>query len=126
MTTPYQKGVRAEYLLANELREQGWTVIRSAGSKGPADLVAWKEPDIRLIQVKRCCSVPELKRAIREAIDKFEESGVWFGSWHTFEIFLRYRVGWIRVIRRTECWELWSAHSDLLGQTEWPILEQEV
>ena len=37
----------------NELRQQGYLVIRSAGSKTPVDLVAVGQNDVRLIQVKR-------------------------------------------------------------------------
>ena len=34
------------------LEDAGFTVIRAAASKGPADLVAWDAVGLRLIQVK--------------------------------------------------------------------------
>jgi Holliday junction resolvase len=52
----YRKGARAEYKLKSELERAGWTVVRSAGSHGYWDLVAFKfrrgHVDILLIQVK--------------------------------------------------------------------------
>ena len=52
----YTKGARAEYKLKRKLEEAGWTVVRSAGSHGYWDLVAFKfrkgHVDIALIQVK--------------------------------------------------------------------------
>jgi len=45
----YRKGVKYERRAKAELEEAGWVVIRSAGSKGGADLVAIK---VRQIQVK--------------------------------------------------------------------------
>ena len=48
----YISGYRAECLCRNDLREQGYTVIRAAGSKGKIDLCAVNSSEIRLIQVK--------------------------------------------------------------------------
>jgi hypothetical protein len=52
----YRKGARAEYKLKSELERAGWTVVRSSGSHGFWDLVAFKfrrgHVDILLIQVK--------------------------------------------------------------------------
>jgi Holliday junction resolvase len=52
----YKKGARAEYKLKSELERAGWTVVRSAGSHGYWDLVAFRfrrgHVDILLIQVK--------------------------------------------------------------------------
>ena len=48
----YISGYRAECLCRNDLREQGYTVIRAAGSKGKIDLCAVNGTEIRLIQVK--------------------------------------------------------------------------
>ena len=41
-----------ERLLMVQLKRQGWHVVRSAGSKGPVDLVAWNGGDFMAIQVK--------------------------------------------------------------------------
>jgi len=125
MTTPYQKGVRVENLLANELRARGWTVLRGAGSKGPADLVAWKEPRVRFIQVKRCRSVSGLRRAVCDAIDKFEQGDAWFDSAVAFEITLRYQRYWVTVWRSCEVWKCARWAESLLGQSEWPSNRRE-
>jgi len=58
MPTPYQRGRALEYAFAAKLREAGWFVIRSAGSKGPFDLVAFNGSRIRLIQ---CCATSAAK-----------------------------------------------------------------
>jgi len=49
MTDRYAKGARYERRAKAELEEDGWVVVRSAGSKGGADLVAIK---VRQIQIK--------------------------------------------------------------------------
>jgi len=52
----YRKGIKAEYRLKRALEEQDWVVVRSAGSHGFWDLVAFRfKPgfvDILLLQVK--------------------------------------------------------------------------
>lgn len=50
----YEKGRRKEWKIKKQLEMQGLTVLRSAGSKGFADLVAIdkKEHQIRFIQCK--------------------------------------------------------------------------
>ncbi len=54
--THYSAGRRLEYRARDELIAQGYTVVRSAGSKGPIDLVAIGPAKgrctVRLIQVK--------------------------------------------------------------------------
>jgi Holliday junction resolvase-like predicted endonuclease len=57
--TRYASGRRAEWRARDWLRRRGYTVIRSAGSKGLVDLVAWREPrsigsrqDVIFVQVK--------------------------------------------------------------------------
>lgn len=50
--TNYQSGARAERLLRAKLKRHGYEVVRSAGSKGMFDLVAWNTTIIRFIQVK--------------------------------------------------------------------------
>ncbi len=50
--TRYERGRRLEYHARSDLRKQGFTVIRSAGSKGPADLVAINQKQVLLVQVK--------------------------------------------------------------------------
>jgi hypothetical protein len=48
----YRKGKRYERLTRKSLEEKGFYVINSAGSKGPFDLVAIKETEMIMIQVK--------------------------------------------------------------------------
>jgi len=57
MTKRYYKGRKIEYLARDSLIRDGWFVVRSAGSKGIADLVAIrpsrldpKQPEVALIQ----------------------------------------------------------------------------
>ena len=49
----YGRGRAAEHRARVTLEAAGYTVVRSAGSRGPADLVAWNAQGWRLIQVKR-------------------------------------------------------------------------
>ena len=46
------KGRRAEHRARALLEAAGFAVCRAAGSKGPADLVAWDMTSIRFISVK--------------------------------------------------------------------------
>lgn len=49
---PYKKGRRFEYKVKKELEEQGYYVIRSAGSRGVFDLIAIKWDEVLGIQCK--------------------------------------------------------------------------
>ena len=49
-----RRGTRAENQVADHLRELGYDVIRSAASKGAADLVAVNEWWVLFVQVKIC------------------------------------------------------------------------
>lgn len=51
--TNYERGRSFEYYLKKKLEEEGFLVIRSAGSKGIFDLVAIKEEEVYLIQCKK-------------------------------------------------------------------------
>jgi hypothetical protein len=46
------KGRRAEHRVRKVLEDDGFMVTRAAGSKGPADLIAWNTVQIRFISVK--------------------------------------------------------------------------
>lgn len=46
------KGRRAEHKARALLEAAGFSVCRAAGSKGPADLVAWDATSIRFVSVK--------------------------------------------------------------------------
>ena len=49
----YRRGARVERLLRNKLESEGYYVVRSAGSKGAVDLVAWNINRIIVIQVAK-------------------------------------------------------------------------
>ena len=46
------KGRRAEHRARRLLEAAGFAVCRAAGSKGPADLIAWDALSIRFVSVK--------------------------------------------------------------------------
>ena len=59
MNRNYVRGRAKEYRVKAKLEKEGWTVLRTAGSHGPFDLVAIKRPrwsldegQMRLIQCK--------------------------------------------------------------------------
>jgi uncharacterized protein with GYD domain len=57
MNANYMRGRRAEYAAKKLLESWGATVIRAAGSKGPYDLIAVREPDKVLgVQIKATSS----------------------------------------------------------------------
>jgi len=49
----YTRGRRVEYLARDRLRQRGFCVIRSAGSRTPVDLVAGKHRQVLFVQTKR-------------------------------------------------------------------------
>jgi Holliday junction resolvase len=51
--TNYTAGRAFEYQVRDDLEADGYQVIRAAGSKGAADLIAIKPGQILLVQVKR-------------------------------------------------------------------------
>lgn len=53
MRTNYSFGRDLEYQVKAELEGYEYFVIRSSGSKGPVDLVAFRRPEILFIQCKR-------------------------------------------------------------------------
>ena len=58
----YKSGRAFEYRIAKMLREEGWFVIRAAGSHGIADLVAAKGGQWRIIQCKNNGKLPPDER----------------------------------------------------------------
>lgn len=64
----YGKGAAFERAIAQALRSKGIWVVRSAGSKGPADLVAWCGGRKALIQCKAGGGISPLEvQALRAA-----------------------------------------------------------
>jgi Holliday junction resolvase len=75
--TNYTKGLRAEYKSRDLLREQGYIVLRTAGSKGPFDLVALHENTGPLfIQVKTVKPSTREVRDLRDLCSRFRVSGI--------------------------------------------------
>lgn len=67
MTTNYARGAEFERRVKRHLETNGYTVLRSAGSKSPIDLIALKPGAIVLIQ---CKPTPRLSPADRESITR--------------------------------------------------------
>ena len=65
--TNYEKGRTAEYKAMLQLREDGYAVLRTAGSHGMYDVVAWNPTEVRFIQVKLNCKPTERELAALEA-----------------------------------------------------------
>ena len=51
--TQYALGAVLERRIRHQLEDDQWFVVRSAGSKGPLDLVAFRQDKILFIQCKR-------------------------------------------------------------------------
>lgn len=51
--TRVNSGVMFEYKVRDYFEARGYTVIRSAGSKGPIDLIAFNSSECQLIQCKK-------------------------------------------------------------------------
>lgn len=66
MVVTAHKGRRAEHRARRILEAAGYEVCRAAGSKGPADLIAWNTNAIRFISVK--CGTKYLSAVEREAL----------------------------------------------------------
>ena len=73
----YRRGRAKEYRTAEKLREEGWTVLRTAGSHGEFDLIAIKTADyltskgavpMGLMRLVQCKSGRSQERAIKEVL----------------------------------------------------------
>jgi Holliday junction resolvase len=60
--TRYSGGADFERETRKHLEVDGYDVIRSAGSKGKVDLIAWKPTQILLVQCKRNGTCPPAER----------------------------------------------------------------
>ncbi|MGW4121041.1 restriction endonuclease [Nocardia sp. NPDC004711] len=60
--TNYRQGRGLEYEVRDHLQAQGYDVLRSAGSKGAADLVGFKVGEIVFVQCKRSGTCPPAER----------------------------------------------------------------
>jgi hypothetical protein len=73
----YRRGRDAEYAARNLLQEKGYSVVRSAGSKTPFDLIAWNSEDLFFLQIKRTATPPSAKgigNRYKKEIEKGEQT----------------------------------------------------
>ena len=70
----YLSGRRFEYRVANWLRQQGWWVMRSAQSRGLADLAAFRMGEIMLLSLKVDGYLPPKEKT--QLIALADENGV--------------------------------------------------
>ncbi len=84
----YRRGRYLEYLARDALVARGYTVVRSAGSKGPVDLVATGPQHVLFIQVKaqgrtrpidieKLRAVPVPARGVHKEIWERRANGGW-------------------------------------------------
>lgn len=59
----YEAGHRLELAVVTHLRAEGYDVLRTAGSKGAVDVVAFKPGQVLLIQAKTNGTCPPAERA---------------------------------------------------------------
>ena len=104
----YHRGRSAEYRVIQKLRERGWYTVRSAGSKGDFDIVAFKGWRTILVQVKRRqVGDNEFERMVEHYTRIANEYNL---APHTFSMYLAEVVdGKVRF--RT----LWGPDFDLVG-----------
>ena len=78
MNTNYKKGYRIELKFKKQLEQEGYFVVRSSGSHGLFDLVAFNTSEIKLIQVKKVNHLSDLnvthELALLERFDNFPKN----------------------------------------------------
>ena len=75
----YLKGRNFEYKVKKSLEDDGYFVVRTAGSHSPIDLLAFKRDDIRMLQLK-CKAKPtaaEIK-VMRKVMNQINSSVIKF------------------------------------------------
>jgi len=89
MTTKYQKGTQFEYLVKAKLEKKGYFVVRSAGSKGMFDLIAFSPKNWDERRLKTNCIYSEyhilaiqcksIGRINKEQIDEIVKTAKTYG-----------------------------------------------
>lgn len=95
MATNYSRGYSAENKCVNELKANGWVAMRTAGSHGPADVVAANDNYTLFIQVKKVRNEKGVKAALREGIEEISQMPR--TSCCRCGRFTSYREVWVRV-----------------------------
>ena len=76
----YQKGIKKEYKIKKQFEMKGYTVLRTAGSHGFADLIAIKWLKIRFIQCKPDNFSKREEKKLMDENNIFNESYAWSTS----------------------------------------------
>ncbi len=102
MTTNYRRGADRERIIVKLLERDGYTAVRSAGSRGRFDVVAWHPgddlitPKLRLIQAKS--TTIDMTRAMDQLRDyptpEFTHVEIWNKLPKGFEIWRRNGSKW--------------------------------
>ena len=93
MTNKYNSGRVTEYKIKKFLIEHGYSVQRSAGSKGTFDIIAYNDKIHRHIQAKRENKKSSYKKDIKQIEESFsppltsKELWVW-----------RAKIGWVEIL----------------------------
>ena len=66
--TNYAKGANKERMVKKVLEAAGMTCVRSSGSHGPVDLVAWNKDRIYFLQIKYNCRITDAELNALEAM----------------------------------------------------------
>jgi hypothetical protein len=74
MVTNYRKGATIEYKVMAKLRGLGYSVLRSAGSHGDFDLVAWCHKTVIFIQCKNQKPTSQEENAIWKALNNVPDN----------------------------------------------------
>lgn len=99
-TNNYRRGRAAEYELKKKLEKEGYTVLRTAGSHGPFDLIAYTDDDsnpVRFIQVKTTKSESVKDQLLNAGKDtSLELSGGDPSAWPTYtqELYVKQGGKW--------------------------------
>ncbi len=103
MATNYARGAARERAIANLHKTAGWSAVRSAGSKGPFDVIAY-DGAWKVIQAKS--KVSDANAAMRSlALTVPVPPGT------VVEVWLKLPTGW-RIWRLVPCTLGWSMISD--------------
>lgn len=94
MTTPYYSARRAEYTAIEDLTTNGYEAQRTAGSHSPFDIIAWKETELRLIQVKRVQHAWQISHAVNEAIAAWQNHHVPAVKNVAIDLWIRHTPEW--------------------------------
>ena len=98
MPTNYEKGRLAEYKCIKDLEANGFTCMRSAGSKGKTDVHAYDINRHKLIQVKSLSNkkgcIPPFTKEVQELTE--QKKRVPFGT--AIELWVLRKNKWIKKI----------------------------